>query len=1005
MEIAPGTRRSPLVDAKLGVPAIADQPLERTRLNDEIARLLGEHRVVGVWATAGAGKTTAVRQAVVRIGRPIAWLTLDPSDAAPGRLLVYLEAALCRALPDTTAVTGDALSSGVLHIEAAAMLAQAVRDREAILVLDEVERIADSSAALEVISSFVRYADPATRVLLVGRRRIELDAVSRIGYGAVGCLGEEQLAFDGDEAASALALRGITETDAQSVVRATGGWVTGVLFEAWRSREHVGGAGGEADALAGYLSAEILDGLRADERELLVTTSLWVEVDAARAQALGIEHAADILARLRAQYLPVVWRDDSRVLRCHPRFRDYLRSLLNQRDTDWIRDLRRRHGLELAREGADEESLAELLAAGWIGDALAPARRALPAAIARLDLDLAQGWLDRFDAAGLLHDRTLLRAQLDVAIAREEFQRVVDVADLLRGTRGLEPDDPDGFESRALAAWGYWHVGRLTDMRTMLEPAPPGHVGEVMRYLRSLLDDDPPASIPQLAGGPLDALILRISFARGRLTDVRDAPLSRWTPGITERASALRALGDLEQTATMLDERPGALANLRFEATLTPELLIDLGHEALAREGLLRARTTIVRSRSVVLDIVTRLLAAKLELRLRRDAATALEILRGIEVSTPVAAYRHLAEQLDMWTGCAQLIAERDGQALTRLLGAVSSMRRADRVLELPTAAIYLAEAHERAGRRDLADGCADLALEASGRLGSRHLLLGALDDFPAVLTRRMDAEDNVDGVWHGLGRALAARARAIRRPPFPRLRLRDLGPPELTVDGEARRVRIGKSYALLAYLVHVGGRATRTELLDALFDGRDDDSARAYLRQAAQVLREVLPAGLELLRDGDAFVLEGAAAVETETMLLDARLVNAGALIGAARLKATQRVIDACDGAIFLKGIDCRWVTARREEIDAAIADALIDVALVAFELSRLNLAREALAAVLDRDPLREQAWRLLMRVSASQGLDDRVIEAYRQCETTLGAVGLEPAPSTRLLVQRLRR
>jgi DNA-binding SARP family transcriptional activator len=53
----------------------------------------------------------------------------------------------------------------------------------------------------------------------------------------------------------------------------------------------------------------------------------------------------------------------------------------------------------------------------------------------------------------------------------------------------------------------------------------------------------------------------------------------------------------------------------------------------------------------------------------------------------------------------------------------------------------------------------------------------------------------------------------------------------------------------------------------------------------------------------------------------------------------------------------------------------------------------------------LREQAWRLLMRVSAAQGMEGRVIDAYRRCEVALGTVGLAPSVSTRLLVDGLRR
>lgn len=997
--------QAPLLEAKLTMPTVAERLLERERLTGAVQRLLGEHRIVGVWATAGAGKTTMVRQAVSALGLPVAWLTLDPTDAAPGRLLVYLEAALRRALPVTPPAASDALAAGVIHAEAAGILAHALPRGPALLVLDELERIADARPALEVISGLVRYLDPEVRVVLIGRREVELDALSRIGYGAIGRLGEAQLAFDDAEAARALALHGISVGDPRRVVEATGGWVAGVLFEAWRSRDHVGGSGGEADPLAGYLAAEILDGLSADEREFLICTSLLAEVDAAGAQALGIEGAADLLARLRRCHLPVTWRADANALRCHPRLREYLRSLLDRRPASRTLELRRRHALALTAQGHHEDALEELLGGGWIADALAPADHALRAAIARLDLDLAQGWLDRFDAAGVLHEPILLRAQLAVSIAREEFQRAVDAADALRTVDGLAGFDPAGLDHRVLAAWGYWHVGRLDDMGRMLAEAPPGQGAEVMRYLRSLVDSDPPGPVPQLAGGPLDALILRISFARGRLAEVRDAPVSRWTPAASERASACRALGELEQTARMLGQQPGALANLRFEATAAPELLIDLGQEEPAREALLRARAKILGSRSVVLDAVSRIVAAKLELRLRRDPRTARTILGGLEASGLARRYGYLAEQIDLWYGCALLLEGSDAQARERLRRAVASMRTADRLLELPTAAVYMSEAEWRAGHEAAADEAADIAFEAAVRQGSKHLLLGALEDFPAVLMRRVDTEDAIDGRWHEVARAMAARAGISRAPLQPSLHLRDLGTPALIVGGQERRARIAKAYALLGYLVDAGGSATRGELLDALFDGRDDDSTRAYLRQAAQVLRGVLPDGLELLREADTFVLNGAAGVETDTMLLQARIVTALALIGEPKLNAISSVVEEYRGCEYMSGIDCSWVTTRRSELASRLLDAQVEAAIAAFELSRLELAAAFLAGVLHEDSFREQAWRLLMRVRAAQGLEDRVIDTYRRCESALGTVGLEPSPSTRLLVAGLRR
>ena len=47
-------------------------------------------------------------------------------------------------------------------------------------------------------------------------------------------VGDEVLALTVEEAASVLASEGIPGVDPVLAVDATGGWVTGVLFEAWR---------------------------------------------------------------------------------------------------------------------------------------------------------------------------------------------------------------------------------------------------------------------------------------------------------------------------------------------------------------------------------------------------------------------------------------------------------------------------------------------------------------------------------------------------------------------------------------------------------------------------------------------------------------------------------------------------------------------------------------------------------------------------------------------------
>jgi LuxR family transcriptional regulator, maltose regulon positive regulatory protein len=219
------------------------------------------------------------------------------------------------------------------------------------------------------------------------------------------------------------------------------------------------------------------------------------------------------------------------------------------------------------------------------------------------------------------------------------------------------------------------------------------------------------------------------------------------------------------------------------------------------------------------------------------------------------------------------------------------------------------------------------------------------------------------------------------------------------------RRARIAKSCALLAYLVHAGGRATREELIDGLFDGRADDSTGAYLRQAVHGLRLLLPEPITLLREGDVFVLDGWSLVETDTMLLEARLAGASAQLGARRLEATLAAVEEHATIRYLEGVESAWVAERRRQLAAMLVEARIETAVAALETSRFDVAQTVLEAVVAEQPYREQAWRLLMRVSAAQGREDHVVELYRRCEAALHELGLAPARSTRLLVEGLRR
>jgi DNA-binding SARP family transcriptional activator len=964
--------------------------------------LIAHHRVVLVSATAGAGKTTAAADAARAAHRPVAWLRLDETDVVPGRLILYLQAAVRRALPSVPAIVEDALAARIEHAEAAAALAEAVGTLPLILVLDEMERLTGHPAALAVIGGFVRYAASTTTVVMLSRHDVEFDGLDRMRPSEeVGHLDEDALAFTIEEAERALALRGTKSVDAAGAVAATGGWVSGVLFEAWRSPRHIRGAGGDADALNGYLSAEILQDLDPDDRNFLIATSLLDAVDPNGADALGIDEPDKRLARLRVHHLPAVWEQGGAAIRCHPRFRDYLRSRLDAWPPDKRRELRRRHALMLTDQGRDEEAVEELLLAQATGDAARVAARALPAVIARLDLDLAERWLSR-----LAHDQPLgpelIAAKLTLAVGRERFDEAVEAADDLQRKHPAVAARHSG-----LIAWSYWHAGRVEDARRLLEGRS-GRDTEIVRHLFSLMDPHPAAADPQPTGGPLDALILRIAYARGRLREVRDWRRSGWLVAASERSAACRALGELEQTQRLLAEAGRGvirLSNLRSEGTVAAELAIDLGREQDARAALAAGAVRIARSGSVLFDMLERLLAAKLELRLARDGRKALEILAGLEALDCLPAYGYVAEQLELWAGYALLLQQNDQLALRRLRRAVDSMRSADRILELPTAGIYLSEAEWRLGSEEAASFAADVALQAADRQGSRHLLLQAIADVPGVLARRFEDERSPDGPWHDVARALALRDRAPWRSPQARVSVQDFGVPSITVDGHAEHFRIARVAVALGYLAVAGGPVTRTELLDALFDGRGDDSAKAYLRQVLHGVRNVIPAGTQLQVAGDTIALPRALTVETDSMRLCARLAEAGGLRSELRVAAVTRALAPAEKGAIFEGVECAWVHARRAEMDHIVTEARIDLAVAHYETGAFAKAERVLERVVAENPFRERAWRMLIRVAAGEGRVDDVIEIYRRCVSALQEAGLEPSAWTTELLAGLRR
>ena len=194
------------------------------------------------------------------------------------------------------------------------------------------------------------------------------------------------------------------------------------------------------------------------------------------------------------------------------------------------------------------------------------------------------------------------------------------------------------------------------------------------------------------------------------------------------------------------------------------------------------------------------------------------------------------------------------------------------------------------------------------------------------------------------------------------------------------------------------GQEAERSELLDALFGGRADDSARSYLRQAVYRLREVLPEGVGPAFDGSTLRFGGPVSLSGDAARAESLLAEASRLQGEERLAVLLDALALLDRGEYLEGVDAPWVAERRERLGGLRADARLDAARLAYEAGRYTEAGELAEAALGEDPFRESAWRLRMQVAGIVGDEDGVIAAYRGCAGRSGhagrpAVGRDPA------------
>ncbi|MER5914791.1 LuxR C-terminal-related transcriptional regulator [Streptomyces sp. NPDC001982] len=365
-------RGDPFLGTRFVAPVRPATFLRRARLTGRLDQGLATPLTL-VDGPAGAGKTLLVADWADRLDRPVAWLTAEAGDQAPGVFWAYLLQALRAAGTRLSPGIGSPAHAGSVEKTLLARLAADLSGRAtpAILVLDEFERVPGPAIA-EQLEYVLRHAGHGLRLILVTRSEPLLPLHRYRAAGTVTEIRGAELAFTPAEAAGLLDVHGMRLGDdtVRALVRRTQGWAAGLrlcALAAQRSadperclKEFEAGQSEVAD----YLLAEVLKRQPAETQDLLLRVSVVERFRPALADALtGRTDAETILARLHHEnaFVEPLGHDWYRL---HPLFAEILRAHLRVRHPGLETELHARAARWLSHGGSLAETLAHGSAAG-----------------------------------------------------------------------------------------------------------------------------------------------------------------------------------------------------------------------------------------------------------------------------------------------------------------------------------------------------------------------------------------------------------------------------------------------------------------------------------------------------------------------------------------------------------------------------------------------------------------------------------------------------------------
>jgi LuxR family maltose regulon positive regulatory protein len=368
--------RQIVLGTKLTAPPLRPEHIVRERLL-ELLDAATARPLTLLSAPTGFGKTTVLAAWARRGTHRSAWLTLTDGDADTIRLMAGILAALRRAgveidedLDRDLVAPGSDPAGRVLP----RLLDGLDEGDPMILILDDYHQLT-GPAAHALITAFIAGMPERLRVVIASRADPVLPLGRLRAAGSMQEIRSDMLRFDPEEADRFLNESLGLDLDSASVAtleERTEGWPAGLYLAALGLRGRPDRAGfvaefaGSSRHIVDYLSAEVLQGLAADDRKFLLQTSILRRLTGPLCDAVtGMTGSSARLRRLEGANLFIVPLDEQGTwFRYHRLFAQLLRSELADESPELEPELHRRASAWHADHGPVEAAVEHAVAAG-----------------------------------------------------------------------------------------------------------------------------------------------------------------------------------------------------------------------------------------------------------------------------------------------------------------------------------------------------------------------------------------------------------------------------------------------------------------------------------------------------------------------------------------------------------------------------------------------------------------------------------------------------------------